>query len=105
MENVKIVSSTKSMKLHYNVVTKRSVHHPHFEYRIRLADKVADFIRRNTNICRKYMIDPDEYAYYLDDENIVKYDFWRNLKIVTGSMICLLKRWKESAIWGMRITL
>lgn len=75
MGNVKIVSSTKSMKMHYNVVTKRSVHHPHFEYRIRLADKVADFIRRNTNICRKYMIDPDEYAYYLDDENIVKYGF------------------------------
>ena len=74
MDNVKIISSAKSMRMHYDVVSKSSELRPYFEYRIKLADKIADFIRRNTNICRKYMIDPDG-GYYLDDENIVKYGF------------------------------
>lgn len=74
MENVKIVSAIKSRKMHYDFSSKSSKLTPHFEYRIKLADKIADFIRKNTNISRKHMIYPDS-GYYLDDENIVTFSF------------------------------
>jgi len=75
MENVKILSSIKQEQMYYDIFSNTSKPVICFGYRIKLAREIADFIRMNTNICRKDMLYPEDSAYYLDDDNIVKYSF------------------------------
>ena len=74
-ENVKIVSSASEPYMYFNPITKSSKLVTRLVYRIELAVEIADFIRKNTNICRRELINPYSDGYYLDDENIVKYSF------------------------------
>ena len=75
MENVKIVSESSRQFMYHSPFNNEPKPMIDFEYRIKLADKIADFIRRHTNVCRKHLIYPDGNRYYLDDDNIVKYGF------------------------------
>ena len=68
MENVKIVSESSQPFMYHSPFKDEP------EPMVR-ADKIADFIKRHTNVCRKYLIYPDGNRYYLDDDNIVKYSF------------------------------
>lgn len=76
-ENVKIISSVKKTRMIFDPVSKTSNPVICFDYCIELAGEIADFIRLNTNICRKDMVSPESrnFVYYLDDENIVKYSY------------------------------
>lgn len=74
-ENVKIISSIKKTDMQFDPFTNSSKPGICFEYLIELSGEIADFIRLNTIICRKDMLNPEDWGYYLDDENIVKYRF------------------------------
>ena len=75
MKNVIIVSYAKRPDMYYSIFGNTSEKMIRFEYRIELADKIANFIRKNTNVCREFLINPDSDRYYLDDDNIVKYSY------------------------------
>ena len=76
-ENVKIISSNKVTRMYFDPISNTSKPVFCFDYCIELAGEIADFIRLNTDICRKDMVSPEprNSVYYLDDENIVKYSF------------------------------
>jgi len=74
-ENVKIISLNKVTRMYFDPILNTSKPVFCFDYCIELAGEIADFIRLNTDICRKDMLNPEDWGYYLDDENIVKYRF------------------------------
>lgn len=76
-ENVKIISSNKVTRMYFDTISNTSKPFFCFDYCIELAGEIADFIRLNTDICRKDMVSPEprNSVYYLDDGNIVKYSF------------------------------
>lgn len=105
MENITIVSESSQSFMYHSPFKDEPEPMVRFEYRIKMADKIADFIRRHTNVCRKYLIYPDGNRYYLDDDNIVKYSFVSDIEYGDRIGMMFTKTVEKISNQEMRIAL